>query len=198
MVKVIFAILLGIAFGIDLKEIEKKVEEAKKEIKLEKNAYEKEAQERARKLYEYFKTEVSKEIERMKKEIATKNYKVSEERIKEMVNAKNPVLVFMSSSVPKEVWERYMDYTEKKKIPVVFLLRGCIGGCKYIKPTIDFLKSLIIVDENRYRGVEVAIDPLLFRKYSITEVPCVVWRGKKSCGDWSFDYHLKVLGYVVR
>ena len=195
MVKVMFAVFLGMAFGVDLKEIEKKVEEMKKDIKIEHNIYEKEAKERAKKLYEYFKTEVSKEIEKMKKEIATRNYKVSEERIKRMLNAENPVLVFMSSSVPKEIWERYMDFVEKKNIPAVFLLRGCIGGCKYIRPTIEFLKSLIILGENKYRKVEVAIDPLLFRKYSVKEVPCVVWNGKKSCGDWSFEYHLRVLGY---
>ena len=88
-----------------------------------------------------------------------------------------------------------MDFVEKKNIPAVFLLRGCIGGCKFIRPTIEFLKSLIIIDNKKYREIEIAIDPILFRKYRVTEVPCVVWKGKKSCGDWNFEYHLRVLGY---
>jgi len=187
-------LLLGVVFGMNLEEVEKKVEKMKKEMRVDKNVHDEEAKERALKLYEHFKRKVVKEIEKMKKDIATGNYKLSEKRIRKMVKSESPILVFMSSSVPKEVWVGYMDFVEEKDIPAVFLLRGCIGGCRFIRPTIEFLKALVIKGES-YREVEIAIDPTLFRKYEISEVPCVVWQEKKSCGDWSFEYHLEVLGY---
>jgi len=125
--------------------------------------------------------------------------------------------VAMSSSVPKAVWSRYMDFVEKEGLAhkVAFVLRGCVGGCTYIKPTLEFLMG-ILKDGQRERGVGVMIDPFIFRRFGIKEVPCVVmvkgdqvWdvslsAGREdnlrvkglwaiSCGDWSMGYHFKVL-----
>jgi len=125
--------------------------------------------------------------------------------------------VFMSSSVPKSIWEKYMDFVESAKLQnnVAFVLRGCLNGCKYFKPTLEYVQSLLKT-KNGERQITILIDPFLFKRFSITEVPCVGmtkgdvlinpmlsagWnenlqsKGKEflSCGDWAMPYHLKVL-----
>ncbi len=106
--------------------------------------------------------------------------------------------IFISSSVPLEVWWRYAHYLLGRNIPGVFVLRGCIGGCRHIRPTLEFLHRFLTEDGKNKDGlpVEVQIDPLKFRDYGVKVVPCVALEGKKklSCGDWSMEYHLKVLG----
>lgn len=121
--------------------------------------------------------------------------------------------VFMSSSVPKGVWDKYLQTIDTLGIEdrAVLVLRGCIGGCTYIKPTLNFLQSVM----KEYKA-QVWIDPLLFRRFSISRVPCFVYvKGDElennelsagfmdnlkvkgsymlSCGDWAFTYHLEEL-----
>jgi len=196
--KIVYLVLfVAFLYGLDLKELDRRIEEAKKRIKLYENLYEDEAKKRAKELYEYYRNKKLSEIEALKKELE-KGVEVSEKRMKQITRGKEPIYVFMSSSVPETVWEAYMSYVDKKKLPAVFLLRGCIGGCTRIKPTLEFFKKLLINEDGtpRYENVEIAIDPLLFRKYNIDVVPCVVYKGKISCGDWSFDYHLRRVRYA--
>lgn len=108
------------------------------------------------------------------------------------------VYIFISSSVPLEVWWNYAHYLLDKGIRGVFVLRGCIGGCRYIRPTLEFIRRFLTEDGKNEKGleVEVQIDPLKFREYGVSVVPCVALEGKKvlSCGDWNMEYHLKRLG----
>lgn len=108
------------------------------------------------------------------------------------------VYIFMSSSVPLEVWWRYAHYLLDRNIHGVFILRGCIGGCRYIRPTLEFIRRFLTEDGKNEEGlpVEVQIDPLKFRDYGVKVVPCVAVEGRKklSCGDWSLEYHLGRLG----
>jgi hypothetical protein len=125
--------------------------------------------------------------------------------------------LLMSSSVPKSVWRSYADFVENAKLEdkVVFVLRGCVGGCTYIRPTLEFLRD-ILKDGNRERNIGLWIDPFIFRRFGVKEVPCLVMvkgdqlvdvglspgqldnlkvRGKEwiSCGDWSLGWHFKQL-----
>jgi hypothetical protein len=125
--------------------------------------------------------------------------------------------LLMSSSVPKSVWRSYADFVERAKLEdrVVFVLRGCVGGCTYIRPTLEFLQD-ILKDGNRERNIGIWIDPFIFRRFGVKEVPCLVMvkgdqlvdvelspgrldnlkvRGKEwiSCGDWSLGWHFKQL-----
>jgi hypothetical protein len=125
--------------------------------------------------------------------------------------------LLMSSSVPKNVWRNYADFVENAKLEdrVVFVLRGCVGGCTYIRPTLEFLQD-ILKDGNRERNIGLWIDPFIFRRFGVKEVPCLVMvkgdqlvdvelspgrldnlkaRGKEwiSCGDWSLGWHFKQL-----
>ena len=125
--------------------------------------------------------------------------------------------LLMSSSVPKSVWRSYADFVERAKLEdrVVFVLRGCVGGCTYIKPTLEFLQD-ILKDGDRERNIGIWIDPFIFRRFGVKEVPCLVMvkgdqlvdvglspgrldnlkvRGREwiSCGDWSLGWHFKQL-----
>lgn len=150
-------------------------------------------------------------------ELQKQTLKNSQEQAKKQEPIKVPqdtvFYVFMSSSVPKVVWEKYMDFVENAKLEknTFFVLRGCIGGCKFFKPTLQYVQSI-----QKNRKVQIIIDPFLFRRFAIKEVPCIAlvkgdklfnpelsagWsenlqsKGKEflSCGDWAMPYHLKVL-----
>jgi len=133
------------------------------------------------------------------------------------LSSKAAFYLLMSSSVPKSIWKSYADFVERAKLEdrVVFVLRGCVGGCTYIRPTLEFLQD-ILKDGERERNIGLWIDPFIFRRFGVKEVPCLVMvkgdqlvdvelspgrldnlkvRGKewRSCGDWSLGWHFKVL-----
>jgi len=146
-----------------------------------------EIKERAKE-YEDLAKELKEVAEKRKKE-----YKITKEKLEKTLSGRK-VFVFMSSSVPLEVWHAYAEQARELGIngDVVFVLRGCIGGCRFIKPTLNFLKNVM----EKEKDLEVWIDPLLFRRYKVKVVPCVAVEGKEftSCGDWSLKWHLEKLG----
>jgi hypothetical protein len=130
----------------------------------------------------------------------------------------NRIYIFMSSSVPLSIWHEYGSFLDKNKLRNgSLLLRGCINGCEKIMPTMEFLKKVIEYKPNEKMNPSILLDPLLFERYEINEVPCVVYAkdvsylnkgfqgsegskeevktGKiyKSCGDWNMLYHLEEL-----
>ena len=130
----------------------------------------------------------------------------------------NRIYIFVSSSVPKSTWENYIYDIDKYDLydNAFLVLRGCVSGCEKLHPTAEFLNPLIIKnpDKQDYYRVQAWIDPLLFRTYKITKVPCIVYAENievqdinlseglpdnlirssnnfKSCGDYSLKYHLR-------
>jgi len=86
--------------------------------------------------------------------------------------------IFMSASVPESIWETYgEDLKNLGSRRIIVVLRGCIGpdGCKYIKPTINFLRRVLFNNGNETRGIEIQIDPYLFKKYNVKVVPTFVY-----------------------
>lgn len=184
-------LLVGLAFGVE-KGLEEGIKKLKKEGLL--------SEEMERMIEEYKEAGRKARKEALRKAKEWKVYQGKggkvvvekrEEKGKGEEVVKRRVYIFMSSSVPKEVWEGYMDYVLKKNIPAVFLLRGCIGGCRYIRPTLEFIKEVL-----GERPLEIWIDPIKFRDYGVKVVPCVAMEGKEevSCGDWNLEYHLSKLG----
>ncbi len=136
------------------------------------------------------------------------------------LSRKDRIYIFISSSIPKHILIEYAKQIVDLGLEnrAVMVLRGCIGGCKYIKPTLKWISSILHEEGKNKNGLPVAIwiDPLLFRMYKINQVPCVVFAEKVnvfqpelseglkynlrnipeaaiSCGDWSLEYHLKKL-----
>ncbi len=110
-----------------------------------------------------------------------------EVRSKEVVGALSDderMYFFVSSSMPVDSLRAYMSDLAKlpnSRVSVVF--RGFIGGAKTVKPTIGFIGRLLSVDPEcvpekeqcRTLGVNVIIDPLLFRRYKVNSVPLLVY-----------------------
>lgn len=176
---VLFLLLAAFSFGQD-KHLMEKVEELRKKGIL--------SEETLRNIEKYKQELKGLKIEGGKMEGGKKGEVASESR---------RIYVFMSSSVPKEVWYEYVRQAVKLKVDAVFLLRGCINGCKYIKPTLAFIQDVLTLGGKEKDGlpVEVWIDPVKFREYGVSVVPCFAYEGEKklSCGDWSFEWHLRKL-----
>ncbi|QKF59285.1 TrbC family F-type conjugative pilus assembly protein [Aliarcobacter lanthieri] len=127
----------------------------------------------------------------------------------------NRIYIFMSESVPMNIWHTYGKLMNDHKLyNTSMVLRGCIGGnCTKIGPTASFILNLKQYDKQNEINPNVIIDPLLFRKYNIEKAPCVVFAENtqtrdlsqsegndenfnakntyKSCGAWDLIWHLK-------
>ena len=197
MIRVLFLLPLSV-FAVELQEekIMENVEKLKKEGVI--------SSQQLRRIEEYkkeLKGVRERTLEKIREwKVKKRDGKVVVERRKEEEKKKSlpTVYVFMSSSVPLEIWWRYAHYLLDKNIQGVFVLRGCIGGCRYVRPTLEFIQKFLTEDGENEEGlpVEVQIDPVKFREYGVKVVPCVALEGREklSCGDWSMEYHLKELG----
>lgn len=181
--------------------------------------------------FQNYKTNILPEVEKWKNKIDIDNesFKVTfsdnstlSKQFTESFSHDERIYIFMSSSVPKQVWKEYAYFIDQFKITnnAVMLLRGCIGDCHKIFPTVNFIADILqrkgTTDIKDKYLAQIWLDPLLFGKYQIQEVPCFIYGNGlelndqtlseglqhnikkepvvyKSCGDWSFDYHLRNL-----
>lgn len=150
----------------------------------------------------------------------TKKRVASKQRGNFVLRSDERVYVFISSSIPKETLIQYAKTIDTYKLGanLIMVMRGCIGGCVKIKPTLRYVHSIVTADGEVKDGlkIQVLMDPLLFRKYKITKVPTFVFAQNvksqnpelsegldtnlqaqptiyKSEGDWDLEYHLKIL-----
>jgi type-F conjugative transfer system pilin assembly protein TrbC len=92
--------------------------------------------------------------------------------------------VFISSSVPVHILRQYAITLNKLKDPnVIMVMRGFVNGAKKIRPTIDFISSIITKEDGcdylkkecDIMPVKIIVDPIIFSKYGINEVPSFVY-----------------------
>lgn len=139
-------------------------------------------------------------------------------------NSDERLYIFISSSMPINILKTYCKSVHDLGISqnAIFILRGCVNGggyngCKHFKPTIDFIKSFISNNKKEIdKTCKVWIDPVLFKRYEVKEVPTFVYANNvvknielgsegnfnllkktpifyKSIGDWSLLYHIEEL-----
>ncbi len=98
--------------------------------------------------------------------------------------ANERIYIFISSSIPRETLRNYVrDVASLKEPNVKLVMRGLIGGVKYIKPTMRFVSGILLKDPScdpeksrcAHYATGVNVDPLLFRRYGIEEVPAIVY-----------------------
>lgn len=92
------------------------------------------------------------------------------------------VYIFISSSVPEDTLRAYARDIERiGSYNVVMVMRGMIGGMKYGNPTFKYLAKVLQKDVACKShpcdsfSAEILIDPLLFRTYTPSKVPAVVY-----------------------
>ena len=86
------------------------------------------------------------------------------------------IYVFISSSMPEQTLKNYASAIEMTGDPrIEMVMRGFVGGIKLIAPTREFIQKITSKPDGSVYAVSTLIDPLLFRKYKVNRVPCIVY-----------------------
>ena len=94
------------------------------------------------------------------------------------------IYIFISSSVPESTLRTYAAVLDELGDPnISMVLRGFIDGMKLFRPTLDFVRKIVVKDPccdpsttrcDTY-DAGIVIDPLLYRAYQIETVPAVAY-----------------------
>jgi type-F conjugative transfer system pilin assembly protein TrbC len=130
--------------------------------------------------------------------------------------------------MPLHVLRTYAGAIDKAKSPnIVMVMRGFVNGMDDIDSTLLFASRMLMKDSSCKNikvpcptfNANMQIDPLLFKRYQITEVPAVVYASNvkllnvggsegieenasigtyyKTSGDAALDYHLDTINKEV-
>jgi type-F conjugative transfer system pilin assembly protein TrbC len=92
------------------------------------------------------------------------------------LTADERVYVFISSSMPRTTLTAYArDIDRLRDSKVAMVMRGCVGGCAKIMPTVALLREILMPSADEKYLVDVVIDPMLYRFYGIRSVPAIVY-----------------------
>lgn len=93
-----------------------------------------------------------------------------------LVNTKGPTFIlFVSSSMPLQTLRNYAS--DLYAIDGIMVFRGLIGDETKLKPTIDFIRSILVDDPSCMHAgcptkhLKIAIDPARFREHHVHQVP---------------------------
>jgi type-F conjugative transfer system pilin assembly protein TrbC len=123
----------------------------------------------------------------------------------ERLSPQERIYLFISSSVPIHTLRHYVKAVSAIMEPNIrIVMSGFIGGAKFVKPTVAFLKDILFVDPECDPGEErcntyssqVIIDPLLFRRYHVERVPAFVYVPSVSIADSQMSEGLENNGTV--
>lgn len=86
------------------------------------------------------------------------------------------IYIFVSSSIPETSLKEYARSLDKLRDQnASMVMRGCIGGCTRIIPTLKYIQKIIASEKGKELVAEVQIDPNLFRAYKIEVVPAIIF-----------------------
>lgn len=184
-------------FNLDsIRNYMESVKEYEKNLKVPENRYGAEGQSKAEGLKKYFYSDeyqkkVRAETQRLKdavfKDTINEYYPDGKETARatsKTLLSTERIYIFVSSSVPRQTLRNYAVDLDKLRDPgISMVMRGFVGGMKYVKPTLEFVTKTIVKDEScdaakekcETYSVNIGIDPMLFRRYRITQVPAVVY-----------------------
>ncbi len=164
------------------------------------NSAEEEMRGAADKLYSYYRSDefqgrVRAETEKIRNQVFGESFaRFYPDSVREegrgRLGESERVYIFVSSSMPLETVRNYAASVSRlRDSHVLMVMRGFVGEMTKIRPTIDFVSSVLKEDPSclfaesdcRMRQGNLIVDPLLFRRYGIDRVPAVVYvRGLKS------------------
>lgn len=103
------------------------------------------------------------------------------------------IFLFISKSIPLETLRNYArDIADIGDPRIIMVMRGFVGGMRHVLPTrrfvLDVLRKDLACDTDtrsdcELYGVNLVIDPALFRRYDVQEVPTVML-GRDADGNW--------------
>ena len=157
-----------------------------------------------------FQKKIDQERERIAKRLKIPSSALEARKGKESPPA-GKIYLFLSSSMPKETFRNYLLDIEKIKDSVTPIMRGMVHGLQDKKSNVRFFSEILKKDsgcwdapKNRCKRFETDIlfQPPLFTKYSVTQVPTLVYvQGQevyKIAGDASLAYLLERINQKAR
>lgn len=95
------------------------------------------------------------------------------------------IYILFSESVPAETIRAYVhDLDALNDGNIVMVLRGFVDGMQKVQPTLEYIQGLLVKQKGcrvtvanqceMYRA-NIDIDPLIYRKFGVTEVPAFVY-----------------------
>ena len=94
------------------------------------------------------------------------------------------IYLFVSSSIPVTTLRTYAAMIDRARTgEIIMVLRGFVGGMKKIRPTLEFIGEILKkdpacdLDKTRCDSfqVNIQIDPELFQRFQIQDVPAVTY-----------------------
>ena len=185
--------MLLYALDIDTEGIKKSMkrgDEYKGNIQLPDNVLDSESGKRAEEAFRKFNSperqaRIRSESERLKDKL-TGNLpeETATASTSALLSSSERVYVFVSSSMQINTIRAYADDIDRIGDPnVVMVMRGFVGGMKFIKPTMEFIARVIKKDSSCDSDkvacdslrTSIIVDPLIYRRYGIDRVPAVVF-----------------------
>jgi len=184
-------------FCIDsLSEVNKRGDKLSRTLAIPENPFKAEGAKRAKVTDDFFRSgefqrRLTAEQERLKREIfgskIQEYYQGSPEAAAAMAGelpTNERLYIFISSSMPGNILRNYVRDVARLRDPnVKLVMRGLVGGVRFIKPTMRFVSGILLKDPacdpeksrcERY-AAGVNVDPLLFSRYGIDRVPAIVY-----------------------
>lgn len=118
----------------------------------------------------------------------------TDESVDSVLTSDERLYIFISSSVPLSTLRAYAFALDRLNDPnVTMVMRGFVGGMKYFKPTLEFIRSIIVRESScdlvtekcKVFNAAISIDPVMFRKYGIRSVPAIAYVKGKSIKDFA-------------
>ena len=127
------------------------------------------------------------------------------------LNSTEKVYLFFSSSVPDETMQAYLTTIGKAGDPnVILVIRGWVGGMADTKADVTYFSRILQKDPAcrdlskpcQHYQMEINLQPALFTKFGITQVPAVVYENKNKAyliqGDAGLDYLLERINHEAK
>lgn len=101
-----------------------------------------------------------------------------------LLSSSERIYLFVSSSMPLVTLRNYAADLAKLKDPnITMVMRGFVGGMKYAQPTLRLVSDIIVKNPGckatqqrcDAHKVNINVDPLLYRRYQIRQVPALVY-----------------------
>lgn len=177
-----------------LREVMEQARAKGEALRIPENASTQQMQKRAKQTIEkFYSDEVQKAIKEREEAIVhvyspegsnQLNHQISGNSKKGILSPSERIYLFISSNVPQETLRTYASALDRIQDPhIVMVLRGYVDGMRRIKSTQDFAMKMLLKNPGCFSSgleceqfnVRLEIDPNLFRRYEINQVPAVVY-----------------------
>lgn len=195
----------------EVQNIQKKAGQDAAGFEIPKNRHEEFGQAKAKEMASFYysdeyQAKIRAEVERLKATVFRKQFDETtsgllKDHYSDMapagsLPANERIYIFISSSIPIHVLRNYAaDLDKLADRNIIMVMRGFVDGLTYVRPTREFVGQVL----NKSNGcdpassicdtykVNLQVDPAMFGRYKITEVPAFVYATNVNTVDLTFS-----------